>query len=325
LLTTVVLVALGAAALPAAQAAPAPTVTAGTYVPVDKPVKITAIPGVVADGAKWEPVFSSFEVQDGIVAAPDGGILIAMQEADIVRHIDARNVSTIYVGGTHGAGALAMDNAGRLYAITRKAPTTVAELAPSPHPIAPARPEGAGLGRLSDLVVDLKGGYYVTGGSFFYVSPQGTVTTFPADLHTNGIALSPDGKTLYVTNETELVAFDVQADGSLKNRRVFNTLDGDAIPDGMTVDAAGRVYVACLSGVHVISPDGRSVGVIPTPRRGVALAFAGPGKKTLDMIDVGANATNGKRLTPPTDDPAKRGETLYRLRTIASGYRGRPK
>ena len=304
----------------------AAAVTAGNYVAVDKPVTITAIPGVVAAGAKWEPVFSSVELQDGIVGAPDGGILIAMQDAEIVRKIDGKNVSTIYVGGTKGAGALGMDNQGRLYGVVRKEPTMLAELIHNnPRPIAQKLPDGKGLGRLSDLVLDLKGGFYLSGGGFYYVNPQGVVTVLDTDIATNGIAMSPDGKVLYVTNNSEIIAFDVQGDGSLKNRRVFNNLDGDGIADGMAVDAAGRLYVTCVIGVHVISPQGKTLGVIPTARRGTAVAFAGPGKKTLYMLDVGANTTDGAMLTPSAGTQTNNARTLYKLPMIAAGFAGRPK
>jgi gluconolactonase len=321
---TVVALLGSASFVPAAFAAPAPA-TAGSYVAVDRPATITAIPGVVAAGARWEPVFSSVELQDGIVGTPDGSILIAMQDAEIVRRIDGKGASTIYVGGTRGAGALGMDNQGRLYGVVRKEPTMLAELAPDMRPVAQALPDGKGLGRLSDLVVDLKGGYYVSGGGFYYVNPQGVVTVLDTNIATNGIAMSPDGGVLYVTNGAEIVAFDVQADGLVKNRRVFNSLDGDGIADGMAVDAAGRLYVTCASGVHVISPQGRSLGVIPTHRRGTSVAFAGPGKKTLYLLDVGATTSDGRMLEASAGTRTNSARTLYKLDMIAAGYAGRPK
>lgn len=300
----------------AAQQAAAP------YVAVDRPVSITAIPGVVAAGAKWEVVFASTETQDGIVGTPDGGVLVAMQDDDVVRKITPGGASTVHLGATHGAGALAMDNAGRLFAVHRKEPTSLAQLAPERRVIASTLPDGKSLGRLSDIVTDLKGGFYMTGAGFEYIDPKGAVTVLYPDIQTNGIALSPDGKTLYVTNTNQLVAFDIGPSGLPVNRRVFNRLDGDTNPDGMAVDAVGRVYVGCASGVHVISPDGRLLGVIPTPRRVTSLAFSGPGKKTLYAVIVGATRSDGTMLEISVSANAR---TLYKLPVLAEGFKGRPK
>ena len=101
----------------------------------------------------------------------------------------------------------------------------------------------------------------------------------------NGIVLSPDEKTLYVTNQGTLAALDVQADGSLTNQREFVKLEGGG-GDGSTVDAAGRIYVTGGAGVNVIGSDGKYLGAIPTPRNVISLAFSGPDRKTLYAVGV---------------------------------------
>ena len=76
------------------------------------------------------------------------------------------------------------------------------------------------------------------------MSPSGQVTKYGDNLHTNGIVLSPDEKTLYVTNGTTMVAFDVAPDGSLTKQRDFGKLEGGGFGgDGSTIDEAGRIYV----------------------------------------------------------------------------------
>ena len=305
-----------------AAAQQAPAADPNAYVPVDRPVTITAIPGIVAAGGKWQVVFSSTETQDGVVGTPDGGVLVALQDYDVIRKFAPNGASTVHLGATHGAGALAMDNEGRLFAVQRKDPTSIAQLAPERRVIAATLPDGKSVGRLSDIVTDLKGGFYITGAGFYYISPKGAVTVLFPEIQTNGIALSPDGRTLYVTNTDHLVSLEVGADGVPRNPKVFNRLDGASRPDGMAVDAAGRVYVGCASGVHVISPQGRLLGVIPTPRRVTSLAFSGPGKKTLYMIAVGATRTDGSMLDIAINANAR---TLFKLPVLAEGYRGRPK
>jgi gluconolactonase len=59
---------------------------------------------------------------------------------------------------------------------------------------------GAPLGRLNDLVVDRRGGAYFTVGPVYYADRDGKVTSLGDDLSSNGIMLSPDESTLYVTN-----------------------------------------------------------------------------------------------------------------------------
>jgi len=144
------------------------------------------------------------------------------------------------------------------------------------------------------------------------------------DIRTNGLMLSRDGKTLYVTNETVLLAFDVQPDGSARNRRELGALAGDTGADGMTIDSEGRLYVSARSGVHVLAPDGRHLGLIPTPRVPITLAFSGPDKKTLYAGQMGAVGPDGKPWSTPKG-VRNTAMTIYRIPMLAQGFKGRPK
>jgi gluconolactonase len=136
--------------------------------------------------------------------------------------------------------------------------------------------------------------------------------------------LSPDQKTFYVTNNTSVLAFDVKADGSTSNRRDFGTLDGDDGGDGMAVDSDGRLYVPAAKGVHVLSPRGEHLGLIPTPRRPITLAFSGPDKKTLFVPQMGAIGPDGKAWTTP-ELIRNTAMTIYTLPMESQGFKGRPK
>jgi sugar lactone lactonase YvrE len=113
-----------------------------------------------------------------------------------------------------------------------------------------------------------------------YASPKGVVTRYGQDLRTNGIVLSRDEKTLYVTNQGTLAALDVQPDGSLTNQREFVKLEGGG-GDGSTIDADGRLYVTGGAGVNVIARDGKYLGAIPTPHNVISLAFSGADRRPL--------------------------------------------
>jgi gluconolactonase len=99
----------------------------------------------------------------------------------------------------------------------------------------------------------------------------------------------------------------VQKDGSLANQREFAKLEGGGA-DGSTIDAAGRIYVTSTAGIQVIGPDGKNLGVIPTPRPVITAAFSGKDKKTLYAV-----ANNQQE------------DHIYTIPMIAQGYKGRAK
>ena len=92
----------------------------------------------------------------------------------------------------------------------------------------------------------------------------------------------------------------------------------------MAIDAAGRVYVTAATGVHVLSPQGVHLGLIPTPRVPISLTFAGPQKRTLYVAQMGAVGPDGKPWSTPTG-VRNTAMTLYRIAMVSEGFKGRPK
>jgi len=121
----------------------------------------------------------------------------------------------------------------------------------------------------------------------FRVSPSGELTLLTDEMSApNGIGVSPDGKTLYVSQsdgrEPIWRAFDVKEDGSLANSRVFQdarpwigTLPGGC--DGMAIDKAGRLFATGPGGVYIFTPEGKALGRITTGRPTANCAFGGDG------------------------------------------------
>jgi hypothetical protein len=115
-----------------------------------------------------------------------------------------------------------------------------------------------------------------------------------------------------------IIAWDIQPDGLVLNRRPFGTVMGrstrdnglggvKSFADGMTIDDDGRLYVATGGGVEVLGPEGRHLGTIPVrcpPADCQNLAFSDPDKATLYVGGAGS---------------------LYRIAMVARGFRGRAK
>ncbi len=186
----------------------------------------------------------------------------------------------------------------------------IVQLTPERKTVADKFADGSTLGRINDLAADNHGGAYYTQGGLFHAKADGTVDTIVAGgnpaqggVFTNGLVLSPDGKTLYVTNRTEIMAFDVAADGSLSNKRTFATIAGEPEGsfggDGMTVDAAGRLYVTTGQGIVVFDKSGKQLGAIPVPRRAITVAIGGPSGKTLYAGTLGATTPTGENWATP--------------------------
>lgn len=154
----------------------------------------------------------------------------------------------------------------------------------------------------NDMVVDAKGRAYV--GNFGFdifarpvvpkptvllrVDPDGAVSVAAADMQfPNGTAITPDGKTMIIgeTFARRLTAFDVAADGTLSNRRVWADLDKVA-PDGICLDAEGAVWVASPRSNEFVRvrEGGMITRRIPAANQGIACALGGEDGKRLFMV-----------------------------------------
>ncbi len=98
----------------------------------------------------------------------------------------------------------------------------------------------------------------------FRLAQDGEVSLVDKALQPNGIGLSPDGRTLYVTDrDTGWVAFTLDAKGRVTDRRMFvDRSSGVQGGDGMKVDREGNVWASCKDGISIFAPDGRRLGVI---------------------------------------------------------------
>jgi gluconolactonase len=152
--------------------------------------------------------------------------------------------------------------------------------------------DGLGLRGPNDLVFDVHGGLYFTdlgktrahdmdrGGLFYARADGSSIHTIARPVLTpNGIALSPDGRTLYYaeTEGARLWAFDITAPGQVRKDawpsphggRMLAAAPGGHYQrfDSMAVDAFGNLCIATLlhGGISVIAPDGSLCSHVPLP------------------------------------------------------------
>ena len=108
-------------------------------------------------------------------------------------------------------------------------------------------------------------------GSLYRLDPDRCWTKIDTGYRvTNGPAFSLDGRTMYHTDSARqrIYAFDLAADGSAANRRLFAQFgEGDGYPDGMTVDAEDCLWIAFWDGwcVRRLSPAGERLLELPVP------------------------------------------------------------
>lgn len=146
------------------------------------------------------------------------------------------------------------------------------------------------------------------------VAPDGTVSVAAEDLHfPNGTVITPDGKTLIVgeTLGGVLTAFDIGPSGRLSNRRVWAST-APRVPDGIALDAAGRIWIAnpIAPECALIAEGGEVVEVIDTGQPCYACMLGGDDGATLFMLTAmssvahdAAAAPTGKLLIATVDAP----------------------
>jgi gluconolactonase len=166
--------------------------------------------------------------------------------------------------------------------------------------------EGRRLNSPNDVVVKSDGSVYFSDPAYgvtrdqkeqpvegvYRISPDGRhISLIAADFERpNGLAFSPDETTLYIDDSARrhVVAFNIRSDGSLCDRRLFHDMDirTPGAPDGMKVDADGRLYCTGAGGVWVFDAQGRHLGTIVTPEKPSNCAWGDEDRRSLYITAI---------------------------------------
>lgn len=288
----------------------------------------SAIPGVIAQGARIEVVKEGFEGTEGPLPLPDGSLLFTENRAGRIVHVAHDGSTSVWHPASGGANALAALPGGEIVAALTAVPSIgIVKAGEAPRVLADTF-EGKPFARPNDLVAGRLGQVFFTDPgvtpaageplppvAVYHLTAQGQVERIATDAtRPNGIALSPDERTLYLADTLGewVLAFDVDDKGHVSNQRRFARLAGvqktDAGvrsgADGLAVDAEGRVYVASSAGVQVFSPKGEALGILELPKAPQNQAFAGRNRSTLYVVGRGS-VYRVETLTRGPDRPGK--------------------
>jgi len=280
---------------------------------------------VVAPGATLEKLWSEGSFTEGGAMAEDGSILFSDIGNRIMRFDPKTNKTTVFREPSGRANGMIFDNRGRLI-VAEGANTgggrrvSITERDGTIRTLADSYDEKR-FNSPNDVAVDRQGRVYVSDPRYvgtepreldfegvFLISLEGFVIPLITTAYKpNGLAISPDGKTLYVSDNGSrrraLIAADLGPDGKAANPRVIHDFGAGRGIDGMTVTTDGRIVAAAgagdKSGVLVLSPAGKIEALISVPEQPANLEFGGEDGKTLYI---------------------SAGKSLYRIKTTMTGF-----
>jgi gluconolactonase len=247
-----------------------------------------------------ERVVKGLHYADGPVWSYDGFLLFSDTVVDQLRKLTPGSGDAVFAERAGGAMGNAYDTEGRLYTCEFRQRRVTRTLKNGKVEVLAARFEGKRLNSPNDVVVRRDGHVYFTDPAFgaqedtreldfygvFHVTPKGELDVVARwKTRPNGIALSPNGKTLYVSGSDEhnVRAYDLDGKGVASKERVaVENISG--VPDGLRTDQNGNLYVAAKSVyVYAVSSNGRAklLGEVPVGETPSNLAFGDPDMETL--------------------------------------------
>jgi gluconolactonase len=262
---------------------------------------------IVPPGARIERVAEGFDWSEGTVWDAAGSRLLFSDTMHnvVIQYQKGKGTSQFLKpsgytgptarGGEPGSNGLTFDHHGKLV-LCQHGDRRIARLeSDGKFSTIVDRFEGKRLNSPNDGVFKSNGDYYFTDPPYglvklnddpakeipfsgvYRVKPDGSITLLTKELgFPNGIAFSPDEKTMYVAQSDPaaaiLKAFPVKQDGTLgKGKVLFDATkwvkDRPGLPDGMTIDAQGHIWASGPGGIYCLTPEGKVLGRISTGER----------------------------------------------------------
>jgi len=275
----------------------------------------------ILETTKFEKVAGGYVFTEGPLWHPDGfwyftdvraGMLYRMTPGhapELVRKTTGGNGNTFDMQGN------LINCEGDARRVTRTAPDgTVTTLVD--------RIDGLRLNRPNDVICRSDGTLYFTDpsirvpvadrdtgeGVVYSITPNGEAQRVCWCEYPNGLAFSADERTLYIANTrwtAYIHAVELDAAGKMVRRRIFADMSSDVregVPDGMKLDAAGRIFCTGPSGVWVYEANGTLIDIIKTPEVCANIAFGGPDLRTL-LLTASTSVYTLRTKTPGQPHP----------------------
>jgi gluconolactonase len=307
-------------------------------------------------GDKLEKLYEGSHLTEGVAVAPDGSVFFSditfttqtkMQAGHIFRLDPTTQKASVYRSPSGMSNGIKFDAQGRMLVAEgadfggRRITRT--DMATGKSVIVAGLYEGKPFNSPNDITLDERGRIYFSDPRYlghepveqpvmavYRLDPDGSIHRIITDAgKPNGVAVSPDQKTLYVVSNDdgllgfdrlpqgvpsskgrmELMAYDLKPDGTAKFRKTLVNYYPEDGPDGLVCDEQGNLYVAVRNekrfGIYVYSPEGKELAYLPTPERPTNVGFGRGDQATTLYITAGGS--------------------LYRIKSVHRGYQVRSK
>ncbi len=226
-----------------------------------------------------DKVAAGYAFAEGPAWSPMGFLIFSDIPNNKLLQFMPGEAASVFRENSNGANGNRFDMQGRLYTCESHSRRVTRTDKKGKVEVLAERWQGKRLNAPNDLAVRKDGDVYFTDPAFgnqqdareldffgvFHISRKGELEVVAKPKgRPNGIALAPDGRTLYVSNSDErnIRAYDLDKSGAASNERIL--ISGiEGVPDGICVDEKGNLYVAANQLV-AFSSEGKPIGKIAT-------------------------------------------------------------
>ncbi|MCX2721521.1 SMP-30/gluconolactonase/LRE family protein [Roseibium salinum] len=262
---------------------------------------------LIQPNARLHQIATGFEWTEGPVWFADHNILLFSDiPADRMIRLTPDGQVSVFRTPSDYSNGNTRDRQGRLVTCQHGTRSVTRTEVDGTRTVLADRYEGKRLNSPNDVIVQSNGAIWFTDPTYgilsdyegyaaepeqdrhnvFRIDPRtGSVKAMITDfVQPNGLAFSPDERTLYVAESgsshdadvpSVIRAFEIGEDGEIISDRVFATID-KGLPDGMRVDSSGHLWSSAADGIHCFHPDGTRLGKILVPEVVANLCFGGP-------------------------------------------------